>query len=161
MMNQIDNQAVEEMTPDALARACADAMWADDEASQKLGMQIKQIAAGEAQIVMTLTKDMCNGHGTGHGGFIFSLADSAFAFACNAYNNRAVAQHCSITYVAPAWEGDVLTASAKEVGRFGRNGIYDIRVTNQDDQLIAEFRGHSRLVRGTHLPVADKEESSK
>lgn len=149
---------ISEMSPDELARACAEAMWEEDEASQKLGMRIEHIASGEARLSMQVSKAMCNGHGTGHGGYIFALADSAFAFACNGYNNRAVAQHCSITYVAPAYEGDWLTAAAHEVDRFGRNGIYDVRVTNQDSKLIAEFRGHSRLVRGTHFPIEEGEE---
>ena len=153
------DKPVAELSPDELARACADAMWADDEASQKLGMIIEHIAAGEARLSMQVTKAMCNGHGTGHGGYIFTLADSAFAFACNGYNNRAVAQHCSITYVAPTHEGDRLVATAREVERFGRNGIYDIRIANQDGKLIAEFRGHSRLVRGTHLPVEENGEA--
>lgn len=152
-MSDHSARRIEDMNPDELARSCADAMWADDAASQELGMVIEHIAAGTARLSMPVTRAMCNGHGTGHGGYIFTLADSAFAFACNGYNNRAVAQHCSITYVAPAHEGDVLTALASEVDRFGRNGIYDIRVTNQDGKLIAEFRGHSRLVRGTHLPT--------
>lgn len=159
-MTETSNATAATMSPDALARACADAMWAEDEASQRLGMSINHIAAGTAQISMPLTKAMCNGHGTGHGGFIFTLADSAFAFACNGYNSRAVAQHCSITYIAPAREGDVLTATAREVSRFGRNGIYDIRVTDQTGNLIAEFRGHSRLVRGTHLPNTQTEETA-
>ena len=157
-MTEQSNGVTLKMSADDLARACADAMWADDQASQKLGMVIKHIASGVARLTMPVTKAMCNGLGSGHGGYIFTLADSAFAFACNSHNTYAVAQHCSITYVAPAHEGDILTASAREVERFGRNGIYDIRVTNQDNKLIAEFRGHSRTVRGTHLPVAQNNE---
>lgn len=150
------SKSASEMTPQELAEASAAAMWADDPASQKLGMKMLHVGPGEATLTMTVTKEMCNGHGTGHGGYIFTLADSTFAFACNSYNNRAVAQHCSITYVAPAQEGDELTAIAKELDRFGRNGIYDIRVTQQDGKLIAEFRGHSRLIRGTHLPEEEE-----
>lgn len=155
-MGDISAKKVSEMSPDELARASADVMWADDEASQDMGMSLDHVAAGEARVSMRLASHMCNGHKTGHGGFIFTLADSAFAFACNSYNNRAVAQHCSITYVAPAFEGDLLIATASEVSRFGRNGIYDIRVTREDGTLIAEFRGHSRLIRGTHLPVEEE-----
>jgi acyl-CoA thioesterase len=94
---------------------------------------------------------MSNGHGTCHGGFIFSLADSAFAFACNSYNDIAVAQHCSITYINPVRVGDRLTAVAREVSRRGRSGIYDIRITNQHGVVVAEFRGHSRTLEGRHI----------
>ncbi|WP_102867292.1 hydroxyphenylacetyl-CoA thioesterase PaaI [Pseudovibrio exalbescens] len=146
------NKLADEMSPEELATACSKAMWDADEASRRMGMVIEHIAPGRSKVTMAITKWMCNGHGTAHGGFIFALADSAFAFACNSYNARTVAQHCSITYVAPALEGDELVASAQEVTRFGRNGIYDIRVCKQDGNLIAEFRGHSRQVRGTHVP---------
>jgi len=100
---------------------------------------------------MTVDQRMTNGHKTCHGGYIFTLADSAFAFACNTYNQRTVAQHCSVTFLAPAFEGDRLTANAREIQRRGRSGIYDIRVTNQRGETIAEFRGHSRSVKGTLL----------
>ena len=95
---------------------------------------------------------MLNGHGNAHGGFIFSVADSAFAFACNTYNQRTVAHQASITYMAPGRHGDRLTATAREVYRAGRNGIYDVHVTNDRGEPVAEFRGHSRTVKGTHLP---------
>lgn len=140
------------MTPDELAQACAEAMWADDRASQKLGMKIEHISAGEATLSMTVTDFMTNGHAICHGGYIFTLADSAFAFACNGYNQRVVAQHCSVTFVAPAYEGDRLVAVGHELSRFGRSGIYDITVSRDDGVLIAQFRGHSRTVKGTHLP---------
>ncbi|MDE3080077.1 MAG: hydroxyphenylacetyl-CoA thioesterase PaaI, partial [Paracoccaceae bacterium] len=107
---------------------------------------------GEAQLSMTVNEAMSNGHGNAHGGFIFTLADSAFAFACNSYNQLVVAQHCSITYLIPGRIGDRLTATAREVSRRGRSGIYDIRITNQNGDHVAEFRGHSRTVKGTHLP---------
>ncbi len=97
---------------------------------------------------MTVRADMTNGHGTCHGGFIFTLADSAFAFACNTYDERTVAQHAQITFIAPAMAGDKLVASAIERSRTGRSGIYDITVTREDGQQIAEFRGHSRTVGG-------------
>ncbi len=140
------------LNADELANACARVMWDDDRASQRLGMTLDQIAPGEATLSMPITSEMTNGHGTCHGGYIFTLADSAFAFACNSYNQRAVAQHCSVTYIAPAFEGDRLTATAREISRRGRGGIYDIRITNQRGEHIAEFRGHSRTVKGTHLP---------
>ena len=143
------------MNAEELASACARVMWDDDQASQRLGMTLDRVAPGTATISMTITSEMTNGHGICHGGYIFTLADSAFAFACNSYNQRAVAQHCSITYIAPALEGDRLTAAASAVSRRGRGGIYDIRVTNQRGEHLAEFRGHSRTVKGTHLPQAD------
>ncbi|SOC83065.1 acyl-CoA thioesterase, partial [Ensifer adhaerens] len=135
-----------------LAEACAKSMWDDDLATRHLGMELVSVAPGQAVIVMTVAETMANGHGTCHGGYMFTLADSAFAFACNTYNARAVAQHCSITYIAPAFVGDRLTATASEVSRKGRSGIYDIRITNQSGEAIAEFRGHSRTIKGTHLP---------
>jgi acyl-CoA thioesterase len=143
------------MTPQELAEASAKVMWNDDPASQRLGMTLDHIAPGEATLSMTITEAMSNGHGNCHGGYIFALADSAFAFACNSYNQLAVAQHCSITYLSPGRIGDRLTATAKEVSRRGRSGIYDIRITNQSGEHVAEFRGHSRTVKGTHLPVEE------
>jgi acyl-CoA thioesterase len=138
------------VTPDELARACADAMWASDPASRGLGMEIVEVAPGRATLAMTLTDAMLNGHDIAHGGFIFTLADSAFAFACNSYNERTVAQHCSITFIKSAAKGDRLTATAREVSRVGKSGIYDVRVT-ANDTVVAEFRGHSRTIGGTLL----------
>ncbi len=144
---------VSDMTPQDLAEASAQAMWNDDSASQRLGMVLDHIAPGQATLSMTITDAMSNGHGNCHGGYIFTLADSAFAFACNSYNQMAVAQHCSITYLIPGRIGDRLTATATETSRRGRSGIYDIRITNQDGDHVAEFRGHSRTVKGNHLPA--------
>ncbi|MBK4216472.1 hydroxyphenylacetyl-CoA thioesterase PaaI [Paracoccus caeni] len=141
------------MTPQEIAEASARAMWNDDSASQRLNMALDHIAPGQATLSMTITADMSNGHGTCHGGYIFTLADSAFAFACNSYNQMAVAQHCSVTYLIPGHIGDRLTATATETHRLGRSGIYDIRITNQTGAHVAEFRGHSRTVKGTHLPT--------
>lgn len=146
-------KSVSEMTPQEIAEASARAMWNDDSASQRLDMGLDHIAPGEATLSMAITSAMSNGHGTCHGGYIFTLADSAFAFACNSYNQLAVAQHCSITYLVPGRIGDRLTATAREVSRRGRSGIYDVTITNQDGVQLAEFRGHSRTVKGTHLPV--------
>lgn len=142
------------LTPDALARACAEAMLKDDRATQHLDMtlDLEQVGPGRAVIQMRITATMLNGHRTCHGGYMFTLADSAFAFACNTYNQRTVAQHCSINYLAPAFENDVLTATAREVSRSGRSGIYDVVLRNQDGAHIAEFRGLSRTVKGTLLP---------
>lgn len=142
-----------DLSPQALAEACAEAMWSNDSTSQRLGMTIERIAPGEATLALEVTDFMLNGHGLAHGGFIFTLADSAFAFACNGYNQRTVGHQAAITYMAPARLGDRLTAVAREIHRAGRNGVYDVRVTNQDGAQIAEFRGHSRTVKGTHLPA--------
>lgn len=141
------------MTPQEIAEASAKAMWNGDSASQRLGMTLDHVAPGEATLSMTMTDAMSNGHGNCHGGYIFTLADSAFAFACNSYNDVVVGQHCSISYLNPVRIGDRLTATAREVSRRGRSGIYDIRITNQDGVHVAEFRGHSRTVKGTHIPV--------
>jgi acyl-CoA thioesterase len=138
------------MTPQQLAEACAAAMWAEDRASAGLGMAITRVAPGEAELTMTVEPRMVNGHGICHGGFIFTLADSAFAFACNSFNRRAVAQSNSITYLRPAKLGDVLRASAVQAANAGRSGITDVVVTDQDGRQIALFRGLSRSIEG-HL----------
>ncbi len=139
------------MTPQQIAEASAAAMWNDDSASQRLGMKLDRIAPGEEVLSMTITEQMTNGHGMCHGGYIFTLADSAFAFACNSYNQRVVAQHCAVSYLEPVERGTRLTAHAREVSRRGRSGIYDVRVTNEAGTIVAEFRGHSRVIPGTHL----------
>lgn len=141
------------LSPDDLARACAEAMWKEDEASAGLGMEIVEIKAGRATLKMTVKPNMVNGQRIAHGGFIFTLADSAFAFACNTHNERVVAAQGNITFIRPGKLGDVLMANAREISRSGRSGIYDVRVT-ANDVVIAEFRGHSRSIGGTWLPVA-------
>lgn len=145
-----------------LARRCADAMYADDNASKALGMTIDDIGPGTATLSMTVTDSMINGHEICHGGLIFSLADSAFAFACNGYNQVTVAQHCAISYLAPGRLGDRLTARAVERTRTGRSGIYDVTVTNQDGVVIAEFRGNSRTIKGQLVeePAAESKETA-
>ena len=140
------------LSPDDLARACADAMWKEDDASQGLGMRIVEVKSGQATLTMTVRPDMVNGQRIAHGAFIFALADSAFAFACNSYNQRAVAAQDDITFIKPGKLGDVLVATAREISRSGRSGIYDVRVTT-GGEVIAEFRGHSRTVSGTWLPA--------
>ena len=134
-----------------IARACAEAMWAEDSASRGLGMQLISVEPGRAVLAMTITERMVNGHNIAHGGFIFTLADSTFAFACNTYNQRCVAQHCGVTFIAPGRLGDRLIARGVERQRAGRSGIYDITVTREDGTVIAEFRGHSRTIEGTIL----------
>jgi acyl-CoA thioesterase len=140
------------LSPDDLARTCAEAMWKDDEASQGLGMSIVDIRSGQATLAMTIRPDMVNGHNIAHGGFIFTLADSAFAFACNSHNERVVAAQGSITFIRPGKLGDRLIATAREVSKTGRSGIYDVRVM-AGDVVIAEFRGHSRSIGGTLVPA--------
>ncbi len=144
------------MTDDALmlARRCAEAMWANDRATRGLGMELIEVGPGRAIVAMTVRESMANGQGICHGGFIFALADSAFAFACNAYGPITVAQHCSVTFLRPGKVGDRLIASAVERTRAGRSGIYDVSVTRADGTLIAEFRGHSRVVDGTWVDSA-------
>ena len=127
-------------------------MWRQDAASQGLGMRLVEVAPGRAVVAMTVRPEMTNGHGICHGGFIFTLADSAFAFACNSHNRRTVAQGCDIVFVAPAESGQELTATALERLRTGRNGIYDVTV-RASDGVVAEFRGRSREIGGT---VADE-----
>ncbi|MEA2897469.1 MAG: acyl-CoA thioesterase [Bradyrhizobium sp.] len=144
-------------SPDDLARACAEAMWKDDDASQGLGMEILDVKAGQATLAMTVKPHMVNGHGIAHGGFIFLLADSTFAFACNSHNDRAVAAQGSITFIKPGKLGDRLVATAKEVSLTGRSGIYDVRVT-VDGVAIAELRGHSRTIGGAWIPVAENKQ---
>jgi acyl-CoA thioesterase len=141
------------LSPDDLARACADAMWQDDDASKGLGMAIAEVGPGRATLTMTVQPHMVNGQRIAHGGFIFLLADSAFAFACNSRDERTVAAQCDITFIKPGKLGDRLVATAREVSRAGRSGIYDVRVS-VDDVVIAEFRGHCRTVGGAWLPIA-------
>lgn len=135
-----------------IAERSAAAMWSDDNASAHLGMKIMSVAPGRAVLSMTIAPSMTNGHGTCHGGFLFMLADSAFAFACNSHNQRSVAQSCHITYVAPGRAGMELVAEAVERTRAERSGIYDVSVKTTDGQLLAEFRGLSRTVPGLLVP---------
>lgn len=138
------------ITPEDRAERSAKAMWANDDASKWMGMQISTVGVGTATLTMTVEKHHTNGHDICHGGFIFTLADSAFAFACNSYNQATVAQQASVSFIAPAMLGDTLTATAVEVSKTGRSGIYDVKVT-KGDTIIAEFRGCSRTIKGTHF----------
>ncbi|HJZ33642.1 MAG TPA: hydroxyphenylacetyl-CoA thioesterase PaaI [Hyphomicrobiaceae bacterium] len=144
------------MTRDAgdIARLSAAALWADDRVSQGLGMEIVSVGPGRAELAMMVTERMVNGHGFGHGGIIFTLADSALAFASNAYGRRAVAQHCTITYLAPARLGMRLLAVASERHRGERGGIYDVSVRDAAGTVIAEFRGHARTLPDSLLEAA-------
>ena len=142
------------MDANALAEACAEAMWADDRAARNLGIAISDVSPGRAVATMTVTEAMVNGHDICHGGYMFLLADTAFAYSCNTYDQRTVAQHCSINFLNPAFRGDVLTATAEERHRAGRSGIYDVMVTRADGTRIVEFRGMSRTIKGTLLGTA-------
>ena len=144
------------LSPDDLARACADAMWKEDDASKGLGMELVEIGPGRATLALTVRPDMVNGQRIAHGGFIFTLADSAFAYACNSHNVRTVAAQGDITFIQPGNLGDRLVATAREISRSGRSGIYDVRVT-ANDAVIAEFRGHSRTIGGTWLPATEND----
>lgn len=139
------------MTPQERARKCADIMFANDRASAGLGMEIVAVGPGEATLTMRVRPEMLNGHGICHGGFTFTLADSAFAFACNSYNRNTVAQQNQITYLSPGAAGELLTATAREVSLSGRSGIYDVVVTGEDGRQVALFRGLSRTVKGQHF----------
>ena len=138
--------------PAAIAQQSAAAMWAEDKASRALGMKIEKVAPGLAVLSMSVGINMVNGHGLCHGGYIFTLADSAFAFACNSHSQRHLAQHCQITYLAPGRLGMRLIAAARVRHRGDRNGVYDVTVKSDAGETIAEFRGHSRAIPGTFLP---------
>jgi acyl-CoA thioesterase len=128
-------------------------MYAQDKATQGLGITLVDIHPGHARMQMTVRSDMLNGHGMCHGGFIFTFADSSFAFACNSYNVQTVAAGCSIEFLAPAFEGEVLTASAEEQSKSGKTGIYDVVVTNADGKKIALMRGKSHQLKGEVIPT--------
>ncbi|MFP5406854.1 MAG: hydroxyphenylacetyl-CoA thioesterase PaaI [Gammaproteobacteria bacterium] len=136
------------------ARESARLMMADDRASQHLGITLLEVAPGRARMRMTVRPEFANGHGVCHGGYIFLLADTAFAFACNSHNQRAVAAGASIEFLAPAHEGDVLTAEGVERHLAGRHGVYDIEVSDQDGRRIALFRGKSATIKGRFFEEA-------
>ena len=147
----IEVSAQQEMSPQELAEATAHAMFKRDEASKLLGMQIVKMGPGYALLTMTVRPDMLNGHRTCHGGYIFALADSAFAFSCNSHNRNTVASGCTIDYLAPGRAGDLLTAEAVEQSRSGRTGVYDVLVSNDAGTRIALFRGKSYQINGNVL----------
>jgi acyl-CoA thioesterase len=135
-------------TSQRIAEAVRDAMWRDDRASKALGMQVLAIGPGTATLSMAVRDDMLNGHDICHGGLITTLADSTFAFACNAYNEVTVASGFDVNLVTAARLGDVLTATASEVNKAGRTGVYDIDVRNQRGERVAAFRGRSYTLKG-------------
>ena len=142
-----------EPSPQQIAELVRDAMLAGDHATKMLGMRIVEVAPGRAVIEMVVRQDMLNGHAICHGGLIATLADSTFAFACNAYNELSVASGCSIDLVAPARLGDLLTARCHEVSKSGRTGVYDTEVINQRGERVAVFRGRSYTMRGKPVVV--------
>jgi acyl-CoA thioesterase len=135
----------------AIAEAVKLGMFMDDAASRGLGMHIEAVGPGYARIAMTVRPDMLNGFKICHGGFITTLADSAFAFACNSYNELTVASGIVVDFLAPAHEGDRLTAECHEVALTGRTGVYDIKVTNQDGKTVVVMRGRSHTMKGKHV----------
>lgn len=132
-----------------LATRSAAAMWADDNAAQHLGMKLLSVGPGRAVMSMVVSDTMVNGHGLCHGGYIFTLADTAFAYACNSYGQRTVASSAQIAFIAPGKRGMTLTADATERQRGDRSGIYDITVRDEQSNIIAEFRGASRSIPGS------------
>ena len=137
-----------ENTPQQTADWVRDGLFANDRASKAMGMQVLDVTPGHATVSMTVRPDMLNGHDTCHGGIIATLADSAFAFACNSHGDMTVASGFSIDLVAPALLGDVLTARCTEVAKAGRTGVYDTDVKNQRGERIAVFRGRSYTIQG-------------
>lgn len=140
------------MTPEDRAKRAAAAMWEKDAASRWMGVSLDDVGPGHARLSLTVRPEHLNGHGICHGGVIFTLADTAFAFACNSHNRVAVAQHNSISYLSPGQGGETLTAEAREVSLTGRSGLTDVTVTGGDGRIVALFRGASRQIAGTHFP---------
>lgn len=132
----------------AIAQAAADAMWSRDRAPKALGMELLEVGAGRATMCMRVRADMVNGHHICHGGLIFTLADTAFAYACNSYNQNTVASACHIDFLAPAREGDLLEAQAVERSASGRTGVYDVTVSVVGGKTVALFRGKSYRIQG-------------
>ena len=147
---------LDDVTKDAqaLAELAGKTMYERDPASKGLGMRLDEIRPGYARMSMRVRPDMLNGHASCHGGFIFTLADSAFAFACNSHNFNTVGAGCTIDYLAPGREGDLLTAEAQEQALAGKTGVYDVTVTNGEGKTIALFRGKSHRVSGTVVNAA-------
>ena len=143
------------LSPDDVARRSAEAMLAGDSASAGAGMELVEVGPGRATVTMTVRPDMVNGHDSAHGGYVFLLADTAFAVACNSSGQSTVAAGCDIEFVAPVRAGDQLRAEATERHRAGRSGIYDVSVVRADGAVVAELRGRSRTVAGTLIPLEE------
>jgi acyl-CoA thioesterase len=140
--------------PTDVAQRCADAMYAADSASQHLGITIHDVGPGQATATLTVAGHMLNGHGICHGGYVFTLADTAFAFACNTYDDVTVAAGADISFLEPVTMPATLTATARETHRRGRSGLYDVTVRTEDGTVVAEFRGRSRSLGRPLLPDA-------
>jgi len=145
------------LPPDELARRSAEAMLAGDQASLGAGVELVAVGPGTATATMAVRADMVNGHDIAHGGYVFLLADTAFAVACNSYGQSTVASGCDIAFLAPVRAGDHLTAEARETHRAGRSGIYDVSVRRDDGTVVAELRGRSRTIAGTLAPLEDEQ----
>lgn len=143
------------LDPQALAEATAHAMYESDACSRWLGMVVEEVRPGYARLSMPVRNEFLNGHAICHGGLMFTLADSAFAFACNSYNINTVASGCAIEFLRPVQGGDVLTAEAQEQVLSGRHGVYDIKVTNRAGEPVAMFRGKSAQIKGHVIPPAE------
>jgi len=137
-----------EQSPQETADWVRERLFVNDHASKGLGMQVLEVSPGRAMVQMPVREDMLNGHQTCHGGFLSALADSAFAFACNSYNELTVASGFSIDFMAPGRLGDVLTARCTEVSKAGRTGVYDAEIVNQQGERLAVFRGRSYTIKG-------------
>jgi acyl-CoA thioesterase len=148
------HQGNSSVSADDLARTVGQTMYEADACSRALGFELLEVRAGYARMCMTVRADFLNGHSTCHGGLIFTLADSTFAVACNTHNINTVASGCTIEFLRPVRDGDVLTAEAIEQSMTGRHGIYDIRVTNRTGHTVAMFRGKSAQIKGNVLPTA-------
>ncbi|EED36238.1 phenylacetic acid degradation protein PaaD [Luminiphilus syltensis NOR5-1B] len=146
------------MDTDSLARAAAAAMWADDRATAAMGMTLDHVTHGAATMSMSVRDDMVNGHNICHGGFIFALADSAFAFACNSHNRISVASGARIEFIRPAQLGDHLSAVATQIHQGRRTGVYDVSVTNSDGGVVAVFRGNSATIGGELVTLDEQGE---
>ena len=136
------------LSPQVLAELAGKTMYERDPATQGLGIALAEIRPGYARMTMTVRPDMLNGHQSCHGGYIFMLADSAFAFACNSHNHNAVGAGCTIDYLAPGRLGDLLSAEAVEQALSGKSGVYDVKVRNQDGRIVALLRGKSHRIGG-------------
>jgi acyl-CoA thioesterase len=154
------DEETSEPTAQRTAERAVRVLYEQDRASRSLGMRITRVAPGEAEMTMQVRTDMTNGHAICHGGFVFALADSTFAFACNSHGDSTVAAAASIDFLVPVRAGDTLTATARELWRGGRSGLYEIVVANQRGESVALFRGRSQRVRGRLVPEDAKGDST-
>lgn len=156
-MKSVNDLPARPPTPQQRAESVARLMYAGDSAAQAVGLCVVEVGPGTATAEMVVRPEFTNGHGICHGGYVFLLADTAFAYACNSHNLKAVAAGAQIEFVAAGQRGDRLTARAREQHRAGRTGVYDVRVTRQDGALIALFRGKSALIKGAFLDEPGEE----